>query len=152
MKKYLFALAIVMLGLVAVGCSKSETPPVTQLPPTQEAPKPVGPPVVLPKDKTPEQYVTDYFNAYKEQRLEDAFKMQPAENKGKQPEKEFIALRKGMPIKEFSVLPTQKQGDSKLSVPVEYNVGQYGSWVSTWEFEKKGDTWTAVRYKAMPKQ
>lgn len=152
MKKYLFVLAIALVSLVIVGCSKSETPPVTQQPPAQEAPKPVGPPVVLPKDKTPEQYVNDYFNAYKEQRLEDAFKMQPAENKGKQPEKDFIALRKGMPIKEFTVLPTEKQGDSKLIIAVEYDVGQYGAWVSTWEFEKKGETWLAARYKAMPKQ
>jgi len=100
--------------------------------------------------KTPEQYVTDYFNAYKDQHLSKAFDMQPPENKARQPKADYVALRKSMPLSEFKLQPTEKQGDNILVVPVEYHIGIYGTWISRWEFEKNDDQWAAKRYTVSP--
>lgn len=143
---------ILMLGLLAVSalaCNKDTQPAQPQV--SQPAPLKLGDPTYVKEGKTPEDHVTDYFNAYKEQRLDDAFKMQPAENKAKQPLDQFVSLRKGMPISEYKILPTETAGDQSI-IKVEYSIGQYGTWVSTWTFEKKGDRWLALNYKADPKQ
>ena len=76
--------------------------------------------------------------------------MQPAETKTKQSEKDFIALRKSMPIADYKILPVQESGNTQ-TIAVEYDIGQYGTWVSTWTFEKKDGKWTALRYTANAK-
>ena len=151
-KFYLIIAAFVVLVLVITGCrgntgSKQQTTP--RQPTTT---KPVGPPTYVAKGKTPEQHVQDYYNAYKEQRFDDAFDLQPAENKAKQAKEEFVNLRKGLPIDEFKVLPVETQDQNRMMISVEYNVGQYGVWVSKWEFEKKGGKWEALRYLASMKE
>lgn len=152
MRKYLLVFAVLVLALAIAGCKKEQAQTGVNPPPiTQTKPQPVGPPTFVAAGKTPEDHINDYFNAYKEQRLEDAFEMQPAENKAKQPKTDFLALRKSMPITEFKVGETKKLGANKVQIAVEYSIGQYGTWISTWEFEKKGDKWEALIYKASPK-
>ncbi len=156
MKKFLLISIVIVVALVFVGCKKSADDTVNQQPPAQgqnapaPAPENVGPPTVLKDGQTPKEHVKEYFDAYKEGRLEDAFKMQPAETKIKQPEKDFVALRKGMPIDDYKILPIQKSGNTQ-TLAVEYDIGQYGTWISTWTFEKKAGKWTALRYVAQPK-
>ncbi|HEB12619.1 MAG TPA: hypothetical protein ENI11_02970 [Actinobacteria bacterium] len=158
MKKILVISIVILAALTFVGCKKSADDGANQQPPAQgqndqapaPAPQNVGPPTVVEDGKKPVDHVTKYFDAYKDGRLEDAFKLQPAETKAKQPEKDFIALRKGMPIDDYKILPTQKTGNTEI-IPVEYDIGQYGTWISTWTFEKKDGKWTALRYIANPK-
>lgn len=152
MRKYLLVFAVLVLALAIAGCNKEPAKTGVNPPPmTPAKPQPVGPPTYVAAGKTPEDHINDYFNAYKEQRLEQAFDLQPAENKAKQPKTDFLALRKGLPIKDFKVGETKKQGANKVQIAVEYSIGQYGTWVSTWEFEKKGDKWEALTYKANAK-
>ncbi len=152
MKRYiLISVAVLIAAVAAVGC-RQQTPPANPAQPAPQAtPQQVGPPTYVAKGKTPEDHINTYFNAYKEQRLDDAFDLQPAENKAKQSKKDFKELRKGMPIDDFKVGETQKTGNNTVAIAVEYNIGQFGTWVSTWEFEKKGNRWIAVRYKASQK-
>ncbi len=156
MKKYFLIALIAVVAIVLVACGSSDDntntqqPTDQQAPPGQSPPADVGPPTVLEKGTTPEEHVNEYFNAYKEQKLEEAFDMQPAETKAKQSKEEFLSLRKGMPIDDYKILPTEEQGNQK-TIAVEYAIGQYGTWISTWLFEKEDGIWTAVRYTASPK-
>ncbi len=158
MKKLLVISIVILVALVFVGCKKKVDDSANQKPPAQDqgapapapAPKNIGKPTVLEDGKEPIEHVTEYFDNYKEGRYEDAFKMQPAETKAKQPEKDFVALRKSMPIDDYNILPVQKSGNIQ-TIAVEYDIGQYGTWVSTWTFEKKDGKWTALRYLASPK-
>lgn len=149
-RRLILLIGLGMLFLIVLGCTKQNTAQTT--PPanhgnTTPTPKKVGKPTVVPKDKTIEQYVTDYFNAYKEGRYEDAYKLQPAENKAKQSLEEFTNLRKGFPITSFTLMPTKTVGN-QATIDVEYSIGQYGTWVSSWLFEKKNGQWIAVRYQS----
>lgn len=150
MRKFTIIIAIVLLALAIAGCQQDVPPVNTQQPAPQAAPQPSGPPTYVAEGKTPEEHVKAYFDAYKEGRLEDAFKLAPAENKAKQPKDSFVSTRKGMPITTYKILPVKTQGD-KVQVEVEYDIGQFGTWVSSWEFQKKGDKWEAVRYLASTK-
>lgn len=149
---------ILFLGLLTVltfiSCTKQNTAQQQPQVPehgTTQTPVKAGKPTVVPKGKTIEQYVTDYFSAYKEGRYEDAYKLQPAENKAKQSLEEFISLRKGFPITEFTLMPTKTVGN-QATIDVEYSIGQYGTWVSSWLFEKKNGQWIAIRYQSGSKQ
>jgi hypothetical protein len=161
-KKLAILAAILTLVLIVAGCNKASTSGTEdqqsggfapQAPPSAPgaAPAPAGPPTVVAEGKTIEEHVIDYFEAYKEQRLEEAFELAPAETKAKQPIEEFVSSRKGMPISDYSMLPTSESGDS-ATIRVEYTLTQFGTWVSTWSFEKQGDKWVALRFKADPKQ
>jgi len=151
LKKILITITIIALALVAVGCVSNDKKTETgEKPGTTEPPKPKGKQTMVAKGQTPEDHVKEYFEAYKNDDLKKAFDMSPAENKAAQPEDDFITLRKGMPIAEYKILPTEEQGNEKI-IAVEYDIGQYGTWVSTWLFEENGGKWTAVRYKASPK-
>jgi uncharacterized lipoprotein YajG len=153
-KKHLILLIGLISVLVLIGCTKQNTAQQpSQVPEhgTTQTPIKVGKPTVVPKDKTIEQYVTDYFTAYKEGRYEDAYKLQPAENKAKQSLEQFISLRKGFPITSFTLIPTKIVGN-QATIDVEYSIGQYGTWVSSWLFEKKNGQWIAVRYQSGSKQ
>lgn len=97
---------------------------------------------------TPEQHVTDFFNAYKEQRLSEAYDLQPPENKARQSRSDYISLRSAMPISSFELQPTERRGDNNLVVPVEYTMGPFGAWIGRWEFEKNGRQWAAIRYRS----
>jgi hypothetical protein len=151
--KYLIILAVLALAVAVAGC-KQETQPQPQPNNTQQAPdaqtQPAGPPTYVEDGKTPEDHVNEYYTAYKDQDWEKVWKMAPAENKVKQQKDEFISSRKGMPIDGFKVNPAQTQ-DSQEWIDVEYDIPQVGTWVSTWQFEKKDDKWVAVSYKAFPK-
>ncbi len=159
MKKYFLIALIAVVAIVVVACGNtddkaddntSSQQPQEQAPPGQSPPADVGPPTVLEDGTTPEEHVSEYFDAYKAQKLEEAFDMQPAETKAKQSKEEFLSLRKGMPIDDYKILPTEEQGNQK-TIAVEYAIGQYGTWISTWLFEKEDGKWTAVRYTASPK-
>lgn len=154
MKRRLFLIISLISIIALIGCTKQSSQPQTNVPEhgtSTQAPKKVGKPTVVPKDKTIEQYVTDYFNAYKEGRYEDAYNLQPAENKAKQSLEQFVSLRKGFPISSFTLLPTKTVGN-QATIDVEYSIGQYGTWVSSWVFEKKNNQWIAVRYQSGAKQ
>ncbi len=158
MKKLLAVAAVCAIVLVA-GCAKKTIPSTgadqgasgVQTNQAPAAPKETGPPTIVEDGKSIEDHVIAYFEAYKDQRLEDAFELQPAENKTKQPKDQFVPLRKGMPITDYTIHPTSENGDQSV-IEVEYVLEQYGTWVSTWTFEKQGDGWVAVRYLASPKQ
>jgi len=110
-------------------------------------PADLGDPTVVADGETPEDHVKEYFEAYKEGRYEDAFELQPAENKVKQPKDEFVPLRESMPISDYKIQPAREEGSSQM-IDVGYDLGEMGTWISSWTFEKQGDDWVAVRYVA----
>lgn len=152
--KYSIVITVLVLAAVVAGC-KQEQPQsndTQQAPPTQTQPQqPVGPPTYVTEGKTPEEHLTEYFNAYRDQDFDKAFDLQPAENKAKQTKDEFVSLRKSLPIEDYKIGEEQDLGDNKISIPVEYDIPQYGTWVSVWEFEKKGGKWIALSYRSSGK-
>jgi predicted small secreted protein len=162
MKKSALLVVIVALVLFVAGCNKTSSsvtedqqsgtnaaPQAAPVAPQAETP-PVGPPTVVAEGKTIEEHVTDYFEAYREQRLEDAFELAPAEVKAKQPMDQFVSTRKGMPITAYTISTASESGNT-ATIQAEYTLSQFGTWVSTWTFEKQDDRWVAVRYLANQK-
>ncbi len=159
MRRLLLVLMVALVLVSAAACdrntdttdepSSSGTTQQQSQPPSGSTidPAELGDPTIVADGKTPEDHVKEYFDAYKEGRYEDAFELQPAENKVKQPKDEFVPLRKSMPISDYKVQPTREEGSSKM-IDVSYDLGQMGSWISSWTFEKQGDDWIAVRYVA----
>lgn len=147
---------IIVLAVTMSGCGKQEAPPPDQQqgqtpPPQTEPPKNVGPPTVVEKDKTPEEHVREYFDAYKAQRYDEAYDLQPAINKAKQTKEEFSQLRSGFPISDYKVLPVRQQGDQEI-IDVEYDLGQNGVWITSWLFKKEDSKWIAQEYQVQMKQ
>ncbi len=161
MRRLLLVSMVALVLLSAAACAKNADIPDTpsssdanqQQAPTPGAttidPADLGDPTLVADGKTPEDHVKEYFDAYKDGRYEDAYELQPAENKVKQPKDEFVPLRKGMPISEFNIQPAREEGSSMM-IDVQYDLGAQlgGSWISSWTFEKQGDDWIAVRYTA----
>ena len=159
MRRLLLALMVALVLVSAASCDRTEDTADTSSPSgttEQQAQPPgataidpaeLGDPTIVADGKTPEDHVKAYFDAYKEGRYEDSYELQPAENKVKQPKDEFVPLRKSMPISDYKVQPTRDEGSSKM-IDVAYDLGQMGSWISSWTFEKQGDDWIAVRYVA----
>ncbi len=151
-------MALVLVSAAACDKNKDTTDTSSSSGTTQQqAPPPAAPPAIDPADlgdptivaegSTPEDHVKQYFEAYKSGSFEDAYELQPAENKVKQPKDEFVPLRQSMPIAEYTIHPTREEGASKM-IDVSYDLGEMGSWISSWTFEKQGDDWVAVRYLA----
>lgn len=154
MKKYLLIPAIILIISMIIGCQRNGGQTqnnTTQTTPGQTTTQQVGPPTVLNKGVTPKEHVDKYFSAYKEKRFDDAFALQPAENKAKQTKKDFISLRSSLPIDDYNIVPARKEGGQTI-IDVEYEIGQYGTWVSRWIFEKDDGRWTALKYSADPKR
>lgn len=144
MKTKTFAVFILVAGLVILtGCQKTAD---TTTPNKQPALK-VGKPTVVTKGKTPVEHVQEYFTAYQEKNWDKAYELQPAVNKAKQSKEQFIQLRQSFPISEFKVLPVRDQGDVQL-IDVEYKLDKFGTWVSSWKFQKKGNDWIAELFQA----
>lgn len=149
-------LALVAVALMAVtwvtGCSKDDSstnaPPVkTPAPSQQTTPENVGPATVIPKDKTPEQYVTEYYEAYKAKNFDKCYDMLPAVNKAKEDKANFKAVRETMPINEFTI-KTKSSTKDNVVVDAAYTLQGQGSWVIVWEFENSKDGWIAKSYTA----
>lgn len=149
-KLALIAVALIVAVWVA-GCSKNDTtsaPPVQtpQTPPAQVKPDKVGPATVIPKDKTPEQYVTEYYNAYKAKDFDKCYEMLPAINKAKEDKANFKSVRESMPITDFTV-KTKTSTKDEVLVEASYPVsGQ--TWVIAWTFKNSKDGWIAEGYTA----
>lgn len=157
MRKITLVIFMLVITILAAACDRGGTQQAAPTaPPTQGAPnmntpadpsRPAPPPTMVADGKTPEDHVKAYFDAYKEGRYEDAYELQPSANKVKQPKDQYVPLRKSMPITEYKVNPSQEQGGQTL-IAVEYDLGAQGKWISTWTFQKKGDKWEALEYRA----
>lgn len=94
----------------------------------------------VPKGIEPEEYVQIYYEACEKGDWKKAFDMLPNDKKaGNSPD----ALKQqvsGYGIKGFKVTGAQVQGD-KASVNAEQQTAQYGTFVNTWTFVKKGGVW-----------
>lgn len=157
MRRYIPVIVLMLVALTAAACSRtSETNSTDQsTPPQNEQPGQSAPPATpevkdptyVADGKTPEDHVKEYFEAYKEGRYEDAFELQPGENKLSQPKADFVPLRESMPISDYEMSAVREEGNQAF-IEVGYDLGQNGAWISAWTFEKEGDKWIAVRYKA----
>ncbi len=159
MRRLLLVLMVALVLVSAAACAKDAdttdtssssgtTQPQTTPPgATTVDPADLGDPTIVADGKTPEDHVKEYFEAYKEGRYGDAYELQPAENKVKQPKDAYVPLRESMPISEYNMQPVREEGSSQM-IDVAYDLGQNGSWISSWTFEKQGDNWIAVRYLA----
>lgn len=142
---------IFLVGLLALtGCQKSQTAPVPA-PPAATQPQKIGKPTIVASGKTPVDHVTEYFTAYKEKRFDAAYDLQPAAKKASQPKDQFIQTRQDFPITDFQITKSTQQGDTQI-VEAQYNLGNYGTWVSAWSFKKQGKDWVASMYQVQQKQ
>lgn len=167
MKKALTILSAVLISALLVfvlaSCTKQEPQPVQNLPQmsqnnphfsTTATPEKVGPPTVVPKDKTPEQWVKEYYEAYKKGDFEKAYSYLPAISKARETTENFKSSRAQMPITSFEVgTPVEtKEGTATLvKVPVKLDSAGM-QFETTWVFEKQADgtfiakeTQTAIR-------
>lgn len=151
--KYLKILLVSLLALLVViplACKKQETGGDNVQTPTQQPqvdPKKVGPPTVVPKDQTPEQYVTEYYEAYKAKNWDKAYEMLPAVNKAKEDKNGFASVRETMPINDFDVSTKSTTKDAAV-VEAKYSLQGQGSWTVVWQFKKADQGWIAEGYQA----
>lgn len=151
MKKIITALvALLMVATLVGGCKSADEVPAPTQPQATQPPTPKVVPTKLSKGETPEDRIKEYFDAYKAGDLDKAFKLQPDYNQKRQPLTEFKGLRASMPITTYKVLPPQDKGNAR-TIEVEYTLSQYGTWISSWTFEKTGDQWAALMYEARSK-
>lgn len=136
-------------SLSSIACKKEEQVPQQPQQPQQQQipPEKIGPPTYVPKGTTVEKYVVKYYDAYKNKKWAEAYKMLPAINKAKENEKGFAQLRESMPIKEYVVSEVTKKGDIS-SIGISYSLGNQGNWTTVWTFRKKGDKLIAESSKA----
>lgn len=145
----LISLLILTVVLLA-GCTKSEPQPVQNLPQNQAnphmfqttvTPEKVGPPTVLPKGKSPEEWVKEYYDAYAKGDFKKAYAYLPAINKARETTENFEASRKQMPITSYRIgTPEEvKEGTATLvNVPVTLESSGM-SFQTIWVFEKRAD-------------
>ena len=138
-----------MVAAVVAGCKSAEKP-VPAPPQATQPPTPKVVPTKLNKGETPEDRVKAYFEAYKGGKLDEAFKLQPDYNQKRQPLAQFKQLRGSMPITTYKILPSKDKANAR-NIDVEYALAQYGTWISSWNFEKTGDQWAALMYVARSK-
>jgi hypothetical protein len=144
-----FVLIVTLLNPVSSDTSakteQTESAQTNQAPmQTNQAPAQTNvPPTVVAEGKTPKDHVIEYYDAYKEGRLEDAFNLAPTETKAAQPHDDFIANRKGMPISDYTIKSESEEGN-RVTIDVQYDLGQNGAWVCSWTFEKEDGKWEAL--------
>lgn len=100
---------------------------------------------------SPEEHVRKFFDAFVVKDYKAAYELQPDVNKAKQTFDEFRTQRGGFPISEYTVFPITEQYGQQV-VSVQYDLGQYGVWVSTWTFSKDGSSWVADEFTVSMKQ
>lgn len=150
MKKLILMISLIILTLllVVVSACKKEAAPTIQTPPTNQVqPDDVGPPTVVPKGQTPEQYVTEYYEAYKAKDFEKCYEMLPAINKAKEDKENFVATRESMPINSYEIKTRSSTGDAAV-VEAIYELSGQGKWVVVWQFKDSKDGWIAEGYTA----
>lgn len=149
MKKIILTILLIIFALliVTVSACKKSTPTIQTPPQDQVNPEDVGPPTIVPEGKTPEQYVTEYYEAYKAKDFEKCYEMLPAINKAKEDKESFTATRKSMPIDSFKI-ETKSSTDDAAVVEAEYELSGQGTWVIVWQFKNSKEGWIAEGYQA----
>lgn len=142
-------LIIVFIALTLTSCTKKEPQPVQNLPQmpvnphmtTTATPEKVGPPTVLPKDKSPEEWVKEYYEAYKKGDFEEAYQYLPAINKARETTENFKASRSTMPITSFEIgKPVETKEGTATLVKIPVKIDSSGmAFETTWIFEKRPD-------------
>lgn len=144
-----FSLILALIGVVLLipACKKDSAPTIQTPPPNQAQPEKVGSPTVIPKDKTPEQYVTEYYEAYKAKKFDKCYEMLPAVSKAKENKENFISVRESMPINSYDVKTVQTSSDTS-AVEASYELAGQGKWVVVWQFKNSKEGWIAEGYQA----
>lgn len=145
-----FILLALFAAFFATGCTKSEPQPITEMNQNQPnphmfqttvTPEKVGPPTVLPSGTKPEEWVKQYYEAYKNGNFEKAYTYLPAINKARETTENFINSRKQMPITSYSIeTPVETKEGTATLIKVPVNITSSGmSFMTTWVFEKTPD-------------
>lgn len=156
--KLFVSLTVLTLLFTFIGCKKKTA--TTPAPTSQDqssnqpaAPTKTGPKVYVPSGKALNDYVSDYYKLYQEKKWEEAYEMLPASYKARDSLDSYISSHETMPISDYKVAAPQESGNTS-SVVAEFTIsvsGQSSVWITTWTFEKEGDKWSIVNYKALPK-
>jgi hypothetical protein len=143
-------LVLILFSVSALSsCTKREPQPVQNMPQmpvnphatTTATPEKVGPPTVLPKDKTPEEWVKEYYEAYKKGDFEKAYSYLPAVSKARETTENFKASRSTMPITSFEIgnpVETKEGTATLVKIPVRLDSSGM-EFETTWIFEKRPD-------------
>lgn len=144
-----FALLFLFASILS-GCTKPEPQPISN--PGQNAmnphmfqttipPEKLGPPTVLPKDVKPEDWVKDYYEAYKNGDFEKAYRYLPALNKARETTEAFKSSRQQMQITSYKIERVEETTEGTATiVRVPVTLESNGmTFKTTWIFEKQPD-------------
>ncbi|MBI4744032.1 MAG: hypothetical protein HY776_04350 [Actinobacteria bacterium] len=151
-------LMILVILFALAGCKKKTTKtapaPTSQQPSSTQPTTPTtGPKVYVSAGKALNDYVSDYYKLYQEKKWKEAYEMLPASYKARDSLESYTSSHEIMPISDYKVAVPQESGNA-ATVTAEFTIsvsGQSSVWTTTWSFEKEGDKWAVVNYKALPK-
>ncbi len=141
---------LMLVVLLLTSCAKQEPQSLNPAQPqgsltphtfTTETPENVGPPTVVPSNMKPEEWVKEYYEAYKKGDFEKAYGYLPAVNKARETTENFKSSRSTMPITGYTIKAgeeTQEGTATLYKIPVEINSNGM-VFVTTWVFEKQKD-------------
>lgn len=136
------ALLVVAAGVVLAGSGgqpAQQAATQTQQPQQQQQQAAAaGPPTVVPQGTKPADFVKAYYQAVQDGDYAKAFEMQPAASKAGGDAASFGTQQKSYGMKAFKMGKTSTQGNT-TQVECIQDLGQNGTWISVWTFEKQGD-------------
>lgn len=154
--KVFAVLLIIAALLLSFGCAKkaAQTPQQKPVSPhvnssqqfAQEEPAKLGPPTVVAEGMTPSDHVKKYYQAYKDQKWQEAYDLQPAGSKARESVDSYTESHKVMPLNSFTVSEGKEEADKTMSVEAILDLGGQGAgskWMTVWTFTKDGDNWVA---------
>jgi hypothetical protein len=136
--------------IFVTGCTKQEPQPAfnqqggvanPHMFQTTVTPEKVGPPTVLPQGKKPEEWVKEYYEAYKKGDFEKAYSYLPAVNKARETTENFKSSRSQMPITSFNIgTPVETKEGTATLIKIPVDIQSAGmNFQTTWVFEKRPD-------------
>ena len=131
--KKVSVLVIVIILAVTLGLLSGCNPPPKEGVESPTGSKDSGPQTFLPKDMTPKEYVSKYYKLVVEDKLDESYKMLPAENKEKQKEDDYKSMHGSLNIKSFKITKVEKKEQSQ-AISVSLSLEGYSGWNVVWTF------------------
>lgn len=99
---------------------------------------------------SPEEHVTQYYQAILDKKWDVAFEMQPAASQANGTVGDFEQTQTSYGMTAFKILSADEQGDT-ATVEVEQDLGANGTWGAIWTFVKHEGGWVVQSRKVQMK-
>jgi hypothetical protein len=94
----------------------------------------------VPEGVTPEEYVSQYYQAIIDKEYEKAFVMQPATSQAGNNAADFAATQTGYGMVSFKIESATEEGDTAI-VSASQDLGANGMWAAQWTFVQYEGGW-----------